>query len=131
MCLHIRMVHTWPAHAMVLGWILVPFYHMGPRDQAHQTWQPALLEELNHLSTPHCVLKIYFFLFYVHECLSTCMIVYRVHTSCPWRSENGTRCLGTRATDVCKLLCGSWEPKSGPLQGQVLLAAEPPLQTPL
>lgn len=129
MCLHICMVHTWPAHAMVLGWILVPFYHVDPRDQAHQTWQPKLLE-LNHLYPSLCF-KDVFFLFYVHECLSTCMVVYCVHTSCPWRSENGIRCLGTRATDVCKLLCGSWEPKSGPLRGQVLLAAELPLQTPL
>lgn len=47
-------MHVWATHAMVLGWQLVPFYPVSPRDQTHQTWQQALLE-LNHLSTPHCV----------------------------------------------------------------------------
>lgn len=47
---------------------------------------------------------------------SECMQV-----QCPQRPEEGSRALGTVATEGCKLPCGFWDPNPGPLKEQPLL----------
>lgn len=43
--------------------------------------------------------------------------------------EEDVKCLRTGITDACKLFCGVWESKPGPLQEQqVLYTADPSLQ---
>lgn len=47
---------------------------------------------------------------------SECMRVQRPH-----RPEEGSRPLGTVATEGCKLPCGCWDPNPGPSREQPLL----------
>ena len=53
-----------------------------------------------------------FYVFYVHECLSECMSVHRVHTE----ARRGCQIPGTGVTDGCELSCGCWEFNLGPLE---------------
>lgn len=63
--------------------------------------------------------------------LPACISVYHMHAWCPQRSEEGIRSPGTGVPDNCELPCGCWDLNLGSLEEKpVLLAAEPPLQTP-
>lgn len=63
------------------------------------------------------------------DILSPCTAVYQVHAWCPWKPKE-VKSLGIRVTDGCELLSGCWKQNPDPLKKQqVLLLAEPLLQS--
>jgi hypothetical protein len=62
--------------------------------------------------------------------LPACVSVRRMYTWCPWRSEEGVRCLRLDLKNGRELPCGCWEPNLHALEEQPeLLTPEPSLQT--
>lgn len=61
--------------------------------------------------------------------LSACMYVHHMHMWYLRRSEEDVRFPVTGVTYACEPLCWCWDPNPDPLAEQVLLTAEPSLQS--
>lgn len=60
---------------------------------------------------------ILFCVFCLHACIFACMYVFAPYVRLvSWEPEEGIRSPESGITGSCKLLCGCWEPNSGPLQ---------------
>lgn len=87
---------------------------------------------LPHFSFSGCSFKMDHYLFYVCRylfCTDACGSHAGIY---PQRQDEGPRYPGTDVTNSCKSLCGCGESNLAPLEEQqVLLSAEPSVQSPL